>query len=450
MLKFSELDDDQLNLIDRLYEHDTTLVYATMGSGKTVCTLTSISELIRDGVLNRVLIVAPLKPCKEVWAGEHLEWEHLTGLRVGMATGTPIKRLAALQDKSFDVVVINMENLAWFCDTFKRNHCFDGVVMDELSKFKDSSAKLVKKFRYVTDSFKWHVGLTGSPVHESFTGLFGQMLVMDGGKIYGRNKEKFLQQYFYPTDYEQRNWEVRDNMRAPLINALRPVWYTMPDYTHTLPPVIEKKISVGITEAIRDIYKSFKRNSVLELDGMEPIVAENAAVLSGKLEQVTSGFVYDGDDVIRLAKSDRLRMFLPLIGSSALKGKNRLIFYTFDEERRQILDALGALGEDFLELGDKDSVTRWNSGEVRNFVLHPKSAGHGLNLAKGGHIIIWYSPIWSNDVTKQAIARLWRRGQKEAVTSYTLVCLNTIDELKMQSVEDKDEHDRLLREHFAS
>lgn len=440
MLKYSMLKEDQLDLVDRMYEHDVTLVYATMGSGKTVCALTAAKELLDAKVIKRVLVVAPLKPAKEVWATEHNEWEHLDCLNIALALGNADKRRVAINGTA-EIVVINLENLAWFCDEYKGKHSFDALILDELSKFKDNGSKVVKKLRWRTNEFKWRLGLTGSPVHENYTGLFSQLLVLDGGETFGTSKDKFLKKYFYPTDYECRNWEVREDMREALIGAMKKVWYTMPDYTHELPPVEEKVSRFHMLGETEKMYKAFKRDSVLEVNG-EVIVADNAAVLSGKLEQVTSGFVYDGEFVEDLEDSRRRRHFA---GLRKKIGKNCLVFYTFEEEKQQIMEMLDG---DFITMATPNAVSLWNSGKVNNFLLHPKSASHGLNLAKGGHNIICYTPIWSNDMFKQLIARLWRRGQKEKVVAWVIVCENSIDELKIDRVDDKQEHDRLLNKYL--
>lgn len=442
MLNYDDLKEEQLKLIDRLYEHDITLVYATMGSGKTVCSLTALSELIADGVLGRVLVVAPLKPAKEVWSGEHELWGHLKGLDVALAIGTPDKRKKAILS-SAPIVVINLENLVWFCDEFKGKHNFDGLILDELSKFKDNGAKVVKKMRYRTHDFKWKVGLTGSPVHENYTGLFAQALVLDGGKTYGTNKEKFLRKYFFPTDYECRNWEVREDQRKPLLDAIKPLWYTVPDYTHEIPPVIEKVSRFHMLGNTKKLYDTFKRDSVIEVNG-QTIVADNSAVLSGKLEQIPSGFLYDGEFVEDLEDGRRRYHFA---GLRQQINKPCLVFYTFEEEKLQIMERLKG---DFVTMDTPNAVELWNKGKVNNFLLHPKSASHGLNLAKGGHNIICYSPIWSNDMFKQLVARLWRRGQTEQVVCWIIVCEESIDELKLQRVDDKQEHDRLLNEYLSS
>ena len=445
MLDYNLLDDSQLDLIDRIYGHDATLVYATMGSGKTVCYLTAASELLSEDIINRVLIVAPLRPCNEVWAEEHKKWAHLQHLDVAVATGSADKRLAAINSGA-QIVVINIENLVWFLDTFKKNLGFDALCIDELSKFSNNSNKGVKKLRTKTKLFKHHVGLTGTPVHESFLSLFSQCLVLDGGDRLGRNFDTFKRLYFYATDYNEHNWELLPSANTRLLGQLKDLIYSMPDYTHTLPKLTEHLHDFELSDESSEAFKHFAKHSVIEIGGVE-IVAENAAVLSGKLEQFNSGFLYVEGDALQISDTfERFEAFKKLV--SLLCSKNCLIFYTFEEEKQQIIDALG---EDYSLISEKGVVDNWNAGKIKNLVLHPKSAGHGLNLAGGGHTIILYSPIWSNDMYKQLVGRLWRRGQKKAVDVHILrECLNGLDDMKLQRVTDKSEHDAQLKSWLAS
>jgi len=438
MLNYSQIDTDQLALIDRIYEHDTNFIYAGMGAGKTVCALTAVSELLRDGEVSRVLIVAPLRPAREVWSQEHKKWRHLSALDVAVACGTPKQRLAAINSNA-PIVVINIENLVWFFNAFKRAHNFDCLVIDELSKFGDNSAKSVKKLRTYTDSFKHCTGLTASPTHEGFDRLFAQVAVLDGGARFGRSKANFLSDYFWATDYEQRNWELRPNMQKRIMAKIADIFYAMPDYTHTLPPLHEHVETFELDDETRAHYDEFKRHSVITIDELD-IVAENMAVQSGKLEQITSSFVYCDEDVITL--SDTLARKNAFASLRAREGANRaLIFYSFEEEKAQIISALRG---NYRLITDANAVDDWNNGKVQNLVLHPKSASHGLNLAQGGHTVICYSPIWSNDAFKQLIARVWRRGQAHEVNVYTLVCLDSVDLIKSDRIEGKEEYDRLL------
>lgn len=445
MLTYNLLDSDQLAAVDYLYSHDVNYLVATMGFGKSVVTLTAIDELINDEVLARVLIVAPLRACNDVWKGEHKKWEHLQGIDIVHAIGTPKQRVAALESDA-SIVVINIDNLVWFLDTYKDKNLlgFDGLVIDEISKFKDSGTKLVKKLRTLTKRFAWTLGMTGTPVHESFTGLYAQMLCLDGGQSFGKNKEKFLHKFFYPTDFDERNWELRDNMEGEILKAIGWCTHVAPDYTHTLPPINEVVLGFDLPdEALRE-YKKFARDSVIAIED-EMVIAENAAVLSGKLGQYASGFLYledEGDFIdIHLARVHEFTSLLRNIPRA-------VICYWYKAELTAILECFDASGVSYAMVNDKGAIEAWNNKTIDYLLLHPASAGHGLNLAAGGCNMIFYSPIWSNDIFKQTIARLWRRGQDAVVTAWILCATGTIDMLKIQRVEDKAEYDKLFHDHI--
>jgi SNF2 family DNA or RNA helicase len=439
----SLLSPDQVKLVNRLYEQDETLVSAVMGFGKSVCTLTAISELIRDGHLKRVLIVAPLKPCKLVWATEHLGWSHLSHLRVGLAVGSPAKREQVIES-DVDIVVINFDNLAWYCEIYKDSHGFDGLVIDELTKLKDSRTKAAKRLRYRVNGYEWRIGLTGSIVAESFTGLFSQVLCLDAGKRLGKSKERFLQKYFYPTDWEQRNWELRPGMEKVLLNDFDDLLYVTNDYRHLLPELVERQLTFPLAPDIMDDYNDFKKHSVT-LDDM--VVADNAAVLSGKLCQYASGFLYgdevEGEKRVHELHESRLYALDEYLNMDENTDQNILIFYYYQADKQRLLtyfDGDAVLFDDKVEQS-------WNKGDIKYLLAHPLNASHGLNLASGGCRVLWYTPQWSNDVFTQANARLHRRGQLNEVIVTTLVAEGTINELAVQRVSDKADYDALFQAH---
>lgn len=448
MLSYSLLDKDQLDLITRLYEYDETLVYATMGSGKTVCYLTAANELLRDGVVSRVLIVAPLKPSLHVWPKEAGNWEHLAGLKVASAVGSPAKRKAAIEGDA-PVVVLNIENLPWFFDTYGRNHGFDALCIDELSKFGDSGSKSVKKLRKNCMTFKHRVGLTGTPVHEGFDKLYSQVLVLDGGARLGTSKEAFLNRYFYPTDFNRYNWELLPGGDDELLADLGDLVHSMPDYGGR-PELIEECLNVTLPEEAMADYEELMYGSAIYCEGLEDfIVADNAAVLSGKLEQMANGFLYDTEGKAwpyHAAKEQRLIQFL----SEAWDKENMLVFYQYQYDKERITEILNRCGVSFATLDDKQGIDKFLSGDVSVLLLHPKSAGHGLNLHTGGaRQILCYSPIWSNDQFQQLVGRLWRRNAKRTVYVRSIVALDTIDEAKLERIEDKGEYDSAFKRYMG-
>ena len=448
MLNERDLTDDQVKLVDRIYENQLSFIVAEMGSGKSVCTLTAIKSLIDDEEVERVLIVAPLKVCREVWAKEHLKWGHLQGLKIALALGNEKERVTAVMNVSADIVVINIENLVWFLNKYKDNHGFDGLVIDELSKFKSSSSKLVKKLRHRVKGFEnMRVGLTGTPVAEGFEGLFAQVMCLDGGVCFGRNKKKFMQEYFFATDFNEYNWELKADGGARIMRKLKQhrLLHVVPSYTNELPPLVEREFTFYMGDNILG-YDYLKKDLVHRKRDGSPIVAENMAVLSGKLEQYASGFLYDEDKNVEELHTMRLHALGSYLNQAENLGENILIFYYFEEDKRRLLAYLG----DDARLFDSNSCTDWNNRTVKFLLAHSKSAGHGLNLASGGARVLWYTPIWSRDVFKQANARLWRRGQHREVIVTSLIAVGTVNELTVKRVEDKAEYDILFKQHLDS
>lgn len=450
MLTYEMLDKDQLALVDRIYEVDETIVYATMGSGKTVCYLTAINELLNEKIINRVLVVAPLNPCKHVWVTEHTKWEHLLHLNVGLAVGNPEHRKRVIESDA-DIVVINIENLVWFLSIYGKKHTFDAICIDELSKFGDSSNKSAKKLRGAVKTFKHRVGLTGTPVHEGFIKLYSQVMMIDGGARLGTNKEKFLMRYFYPTDYNNYNWALKPAADEQLLNKLGTLIYPMKDYTRVLPALIENRVNVTLSDSATADYSYLVKNSVLGISGGNGVViADNAAVLSGKLEQLANGFLYDDEGVahnLHRHKSEAFKHFI----KNNWDGDSVLIFYQYQNDKDTIAKILTCLNIDYSTMDSKNGMQNFLNRTVPVLLLHPKSAGHGLNLHTGGaHQILCYSPIWSHDQHKQLIGRLWRRGQTNPVNVTSFVSVNTIDETKLNRVLEKADYDKAFKEHLKS
>lgn len=446
MLEFDLLTDDQQSAIDRAYGHDNTLLIADMGAGKTVCALTAAAELLAEGVVKRILVVATLKICNNVWRSEHKLWSHLHHLSVAIATGDAAKRSAAIESDA-DIVCINFDNLAWFAEKYGAKKLFDGYIIDEVTKLKNAGGANFKKFRKHIKSFKWRLCMTGTPVSEDWVSLYGLCMMTDAGQALGTNKQKFLERYFYPTDYEQRNWAIRSELEAQaLTKKISHLVHVLPDYRSELPDLDVIDVPVGMTLEVEMQYKELAKTSVLDLGGdAETVVAQNAAVLSGKLHQFTQGFLY-GEDGETVNKMHRLKMSeISHLMRSGI-GAPVVICYWFKED----LNRLKRMFPDAATLDDDANVERWNNGEIDILLLQPRSAGHGLNLAKGGYIMIFYSMVWSNDLNRQTVARLWRRGQTQNVKIYRIILEGSIDEVIAARVEDKQGHHERLLSHINS
>lgn len=290
LLQKSQLKTEQERVIDRLFEYDNTLLVAKMGGGKTVCSLTAMQEVLDEGICKRILVVAPLKVCKEVWATEYKKWAHTKDMDISIAAGAAPQKRADLT-KDAEIVVVNFENLSWMVK-HKLTVGFDGLVVDELSRLKSSGGTNFKALRRILGQFKWRVGMTGTPVSEDFLGLYGQALVVDGGRALGTRKDSYLQKYFYATDFKQYNWELRDGSAERIMARLCDLVYVMPDYRDELPPMLTQCLNIAMPDAVREAYDELKNTSALGDEGSEDLVIENAAVLVGKLQQLACGFYY--------------------------------------------------------------------------------------------------------------------------------------------------------------
>lgn len=421
-----------------------------MGAGKTVCTLTAVSELLRDKVLNRILVIAPLKVCDNVWAFEHFKWDHLKHLTVSVCTGVPTKRARAVASES-DILVINIENLVWLFDTYKDQHGCDGLIIDELSKFKSVGGRGFKKLRRRINDFAWRVGMTGTPVSEDWTGLYGQMLLVDGGERLGTDNQKFLDAYFYPTDYMRRNWALKVGMDEVLTDTIKDCVHVMPDYRDELPPISYETEFVTMPKEAIAVYDKLKKDMLVDVKGGGLVVAPNEAVLTGKLAQAASGFLYTDDDeeetvTIHTAKLQRVHEIIDESKSPIL------LAYWFQHDRELLQEALGCpiYGGSKSKTKTKALERAWNRGEHACMMIHPRSGGHGLNLPQGGHTVLWYGPQWSRDLWEQLNARLWRKGQEHAVKVITIETLGTVDQIISKRVEGKGEFDAALMKHLSA
>lgn len=428
-----------------MFEHDASLIIADMGFGKTVCTLTAIKELLDEGVVRKVLILAPLKVCKTVWRQEATKWEHTAGLSIKAAVGDANARVAAIESGA-EIVLMNYENLVWFCTVYKKNnHGFDGLVCDEISKLKNSTGAGFKKLKPRLPTFTWRVGLTGTPVSEDFEGLYGMTFVLDSGERFGTRKDMFLRKYFFATDFMEYNWELLDASGATLLDKVKDLIFIADNkaYQKTLPPIHHHTVPVELNEEARGFYELMKKDCAVG-----EITADNAAVLVGKLLQLASGFLYGDEDLeieTQYIHSDKL------LACQRLLWKHRgpvVIAYWFKEDLRRLLsyfpNAVAMAGGD-----DQETIDQWNAGEIDILLLQPRSAGHGLQLQGGGSGLIWYGPVWSRDLTEQTEARLHRQGQTDEVNVYTLCSVDTVDDLVVERVESKASYKDLLTTHLG-
>lgn len=448
MLGYEDLKTAQTDAITRLYETDETFLYAPMGAGKTIVGLTALSYLIADGVLKRPLIIASKKICDNVWRQEAKKWAHTKHLHIVMLDADNlVSRVEETANDENGIFLCGNDNVVKLFKQPKAS--FDGLLIDELSLYGEPGGARFKALRRERKKFAWVCGMTGTPVHEAWTKLYAQCLLVDQGARLGRNKEKFLRRFFYPTDYQQRKWALLPLAEGDLMRAIGGLIYSMPDYRHELPELIETDIEIDLSAMERKVYDDMAGEMLVNI-GDDVTLAETTASMLGKLHQISQGFLYNetGDPIWleTIETPSKLKALEELLNTH--KGLNEpvVVLYWFRAER----ECLKRLNVEFVE--DAGAVERWNAGRVPVLALHPASAAHGLNLAAGGAHMIFLSQIWSNDRYSQAVARLWRQGQTKPVTVTHIIARDTIDETMRASRAGKeagaeifDAHIRALR-----
>ncbi|WP_102412462.1 SNF2-related protein [Beduinella massiliensis] len=418
--------------IQRIVEQNEVGLLLDMGLGKTAITLHAIDELINNRYeVDRVLVIAPLRVAQTVWAQEAAKWD--LGLRVERVLGSAAERRAALR-RDADVYVINRENIEWLAEEVGRCWPFDMVVIDELSSFKSARAGRFRALRRVRGCITRIVGLTGTPAPNGLIDLWAQMYLLDRGEALGKTLGSYRYRYF---DAGKRNghvvyeWRLKPGAEEAIYDALHNLCISMQsvDYLQ-MPERIDNVISVELDDAARAAYEEMERAMLLQLDGKE-IVALTAAAVANKLLQLAQGAVYDaGGDWHELhrAKLDALADVV-----EAACGQSMLVYYTYKHDLERLQKAFPQARV----LRRAEDVEAWNRGEVPMLLAHPDSAGHGLNLQAGGHIIVWFGLTWSLEKYQQANARLYRQGQQHGVVIHHLVACDTIDERVMRVLAGK-------------
>jgi SNF2 family DNA or RNA helicase len=412
---------------DFLYERDRAMILAPVGAGKTAITLTAMQDMLINGVVKRFLVLAPKRVCTDVWPVEQPKWAPDVPLAV--AVGTPKQRRAALRSDA-QIVVSNYDNIATLPTA-----SFDAIVFDELTRLKNPSGARFKALKIDHINIRW--GLTGSFTSNGLEDVFGQCKIVDQGLL-GRSKGAFMQQYFVLINKEFGEWAPRVGSLAGVMERIKPATYVLEagDYKDKLPPmhVVEVRCDLDDREPYEKMKKDFQA-----LD----VTAINAGVVTGKLQQMASGFVYDTRrtaseipgrfDSTQTAvwfsnhKFDRLQELL-----DENQHANTILVYQYQEELAEIKRRFAVT-----TLDDVDAIKRWNDGKVRLLAVHPKSAGHGLNLQFGGCHMVFLSLPWSLELYEQTVGRLHRSGQAHAVWVYVMMTNKTIDEKIWGALHDK-------------
>jgi len=405
-----------------------------------VLTLTAIADLLFDSFeAHRILVIAPLRVARDTWPDELHKWEHLSDLRLSVAVGTETERKAALQAKA-DIYIINRENVGWLIEASGIPFDFDTLVVDELSSFKNHQTKRFRSLMKVRPKVVRIIGLTGTPSSNGLMDLWAEYRLLDMGQRLGRFIGQYRSTYFTP---DKRNGQVIFSYK-PLPFAEKEIYAKIADITISMkstdhlimPELVTAQYPIKLSDKERERYDELRQDLVLKLAGGD-VTAANAAALSGKLCQMANGAVYGDDGAVHYIHDRKLDALEDLI--EAANDKPVLVAYWFKHDLERISARLKERHISFTKLDTSDSIASWNEGKWPVALIHPASAGHGLNLQSGGSTIIWFGMTWSLELYQQANARLWRQGQKaETVVLHHIIAKDTIDERVMKALSAKD------------
>lgn len=415
-------------------------LFLDMGLGKTVSTLTAVQQLIDDGDVERVLVVAPKKVAETTWSTEAQKWDHLQGLRVVKVLGTEKQRCVALSQKA-DVYVTGRDNFVWLVGKYGGQLPFDALIIDELTSFKSAKSQRFKAMRMAAPTVERVIGLTGTPAPNGLIDLWAQMYCIDRGERLGKSVTRYRETYF-----ETHKWnnivvrcDIKRGCEDIIRNKIADICLSMQarDYLQ-LPDMITHTVKVELTAKTMERYNEFERDKVLEFTqehGEEPanVLANSAAGLMNKLSQFANGAVYDEDRNVHQVHDEKLDRLVEIV--EAANGSSVLVFYQFKHDIPRIQEKLKGYRVRVYE-GEKD-LNDWNAGKIDVLLAHPASTAYGLNMQQGGHYIVWFGTGWNLELYQQANARLHRQGQKYPVTVYQLLCEGTVDERASAALDGK-------------
>ncbi len=430
----------QMHAIKFILERKSSGLFLDMGLGKTVIALTAARELLFDSFdINAVLVIAPLRTADDTWPREIEKWDHTEDLIVSKIIGDKKHRIAAL-NKAAEIYVINRENVVWLVEYLGLDGWFfDMVIVDELSSFKDPKSNRFKALRHVLPKIEYMIGLTGTPAPNGLLDLWSQIYLLDRGKRLGTSITRYRRRFFHAGRRDRTNphivydWKLEDGAQQEIQDLLSDLCVSMDgkDYLD-LPPMIPEEHYVRLPPKAREACARLEKELLLPfVDGKGDVVVNTAATLSNKLLQMANGAVYDENHGVREIHAEKIEMLQEIIESA--NGQPVMVFYNF----RHDVDRLKKVFPKARLLKTQDDIKAWNEGKIPIFLLHPASAGHGLNLQDGGHIAVWFGVNWNLELYLQANKRLHRPGQKYPVILHHILAKDTMDEQVMAALVGK-------------
>lgn len=407
-------------------------------------TLTALKDLVLDELaVSKILVIAPLRVARDTWPAEVKKWDHLKDVDISVIVGDVKARKAAVSANAL-IYVVNRENVKWLVEYYEKNGLrwdFDCIVIDELSSFKNYQSQRFKWLRKVRPFVKRWIGLTGTPTSNGLMDLWAEIGILDGGERLGRFIGRFRDAYFKPGSMNPSTGVVFSYIPRP--GAEEQIYEKISDMTISMkaldylqiPECVYVDHEVVMNTVERKLYDQLKHDLIIPLEDGD-IDAANAASLSNKLLQMSNGAVYDENGETRVIHNRKLEMLEDLMESA--NGQPVLIAYWFKHDRQRILEYLTSCGYAPRDLKESKDIQDWNKGIIQVALIHPASAGHGLNIQTGGHILIWFGLTWSLELYQQTNARLWRQGQKQTVTVHHIITKDTVDENVLAALASKD------------
>jgi len=432
-----------LSISKLIQSQDYFWIWASAES-KTVITLSAIRDLMLDTCeVSKALVIAPLRVARDTWPAEAEKWDHLEDIDVSVIVGDKKTRIAALNHPAM-VYVINRENVKFLVEYYEKNGLrwdFDAVIIDELSSFKNHQSQRFKWLRKVRPFVKRMIGLTGTPTSNGLMDLWAEIGILDGGERLGRFIGRYREAYFKAGSMNPQTGVVfqyvpRPGAEKQIYEKIADITISMKamDYLH-MPDCVPARHYVEMDKKERKLYDMLRKDLLIPLEDAD-IDAANAASLTGKLLQMANGAVYDENSAVREIHQRKLEKLEDLI--EAANGQSVLVAYWFKHDRQRIMEHLSSMGYKPRDIKESKDIRDWNEGNIQVALIHPASAGHGLNIQSGGHILIWFGLTWSLELYQQTNARLWRQGQTDVVTIHHIICKDTVDEDVMVALEQKD------------
>lgn len=433
MLTIADLKDYQRYTLNYIKSTPKCGVFLQMGLGKTVSTLTAISELIANGEVDNVLVIGPLQVVNTVWNCEHMRWEHLQHLKVKTCSGNKHERVKYLSEDA-DIHTINVENVNWLVCAMDWK--WDMLVIDESSMFKSHKTLRFKSLKPISKLIPRVVLLTGTPAPNNSKDLWSQSYLLDGGERLGKSFFEFSNRFYYATGYKGYDLIPKPGAQAEIVNKISDICVSMKSLDHLeLPPCVVKTENVLLPKSVMTSYRRLEKDLILNLDESAEVDVGSAAALSNKLLQLCNGFIYDENGDAHVLHDRKIKALESMVDNDS--DENFLVAYNFKSD----LTALKSAFPEAVVLSKSGlEIEMWNRGEIKMLLAHPASAGHGVNLQFGGSILVWFGLTWSLERYQQFNARLNRPGQKKTVTIAHIVAKDCIDEDVVNALNSKAEN----------